>query len=56
VRFSLSSDEEWGFIDNPFNYEAFYKNIVTIFEDDPEDPWVIDTLEWWNECVNPISY
>ncbi len=53
--FALSSDEEWGFIDNPFNYEAFYKNIVTLFEDDPEDQWVIETLEWWNECVNPMS-
>jgi len=38
-----------------FSYEKFYENIVTLFEDDPEDPWVIDTLEWWNKYVNPIS-
>jgi hypothetical protein len=55
VRFALSSDEEWGLGDNTFSYKAFYDNIITLFEDDLEDPWVIETLEWWNKCINPMS-
>ena len=55
MQFALSSDKEWGFIDNPFSYKAFYKNIVMLFKDDLEDPWVIETLEWWNECIDPFS-
>ena len=40
---------QWGSCDNLFNLHLFYDNIVTMFEKNPEDPWVIETLEWWNE-------
>jgi len=53
--FFLSSNKEWGLSDNTFSYNVFYKNIVILFEDDLEDPWVIEMLEWWNECIDPMS-
>ncbi|KAK0193636.1 hypothetical protein F5146DRAFT_1134371 [Armillaria mellea] len=30
---------------------AFYGSIVALFEDQPEDTWVLQTLAWWNEQV-----
>jgi hypothetical protein len=32
-----------------FDHEAFYKNIVYLFESDPKAPWVVETLAWWDE-------
>jgi hypothetical protein len=46
---ALSSMSQWGLSDNLFNLEQFYDNIVVMFEKDPEHPWVIKTLDWWNE-------
>jgi hypothetical protein len=39
----------WTTDDGAFEYEVFYQNIVRMFEDDAEDPWVKETLGWWNE-------
>ena len=41
-------------MDDSFNHEVFFRNIVKLFKDDPKDDWVIETLKWWNECVNNI--
>ena len=46
---ALSSMAQWGSSDNLFNVQLFYDAIVEMFERDPNDPWVVDTLEWWNE-------
>ena len=46
---ALSSMSQWASYDNVFNLEEFYNSIVMTFETDPKDPWVVDTLEWWNE-------
>lgn len=46
---ALSLMSQWGSSDNLFNLEQFYDNIVVMFEKDPEHPWVIKTLDWWNE-------
>jgi hypothetical protein len=46
---ALSSMSQWASYDKVFNLEEFYDSIVMTFETDPEDPWVIDTLKWWNE-------
>ncbi|KAG6835577.1 hypothetical protein H0H93_016837 [Arthromyces matolae] len=51
ARFALSSCEEWCIEDGNFNLWRFFENIVAIFEDDPDDPWVVDTLEWWDQNV-----
>jgi hypothetical protein len=40
---------QWGSSDNLFNLQLFYDAIVEMFERDPNDSWVVDTLEWWNE-------
>jgi hypothetical protein len=40
---------QWSSSDNLFNLQLFYDNIVAMFEEDPEDPWIIETLKWWNE-------
>ena len=46
---ALSSMSQWGSSDNIFNLQEFYNAIVALFETAPEHPWVVDTLEWWNE-------
>jgi len=46
---ALSSMSQWGSYDDLFNLQDFYTTIVMMFEQDPNDPWVIETLEWWNE-------
>jgi hypothetical protein len=46
---ALSSMSQWGSSDNLFNLQLFYDAIVEMFERDPSDSWVVDTLEWWKE-------
>jgi hypothetical protein len=46
---ALSSMSLWGSSDNLFNLQLFYDVIVEMFERDPQDPWVVDTLEWWKK-------
>jgi hypothetical protein len=43
--------ESWGRLDAHFDSKALYENIVMALESDPEDPWVVETLKWWNEYV-----
>ena len=40
---------QWGSCDNLFNLRMFYDAIVEMFERDPKDPWIVDTLAWWKE-------
>jgi hypothetical protein len=40
---------QWGSYDGVFDLEALYSTVVTMFESDPGEPWVVETLEWWNE-------
>lgn len=46
--------ESWCVEDGEFNYEAFFDNIVDLFETDENDPWVIETLKWWQGYVSQI--
>jgi hypothetical protein len=39
----------WGTTWHNFHLPSFYYTIVTLFEDDPKDPWAVDTLRFWNE-------
>ncbi|KAK0186020.1 hypothetical protein F5146DRAFT_1005155 [Armillaria mellea] len=41
----------WCKQDGAFDMTAFYGSIVTLFEDQPEDTWVLQMLAWWNEQV-----
>jgi len=40
----------WNLNDNNINYHTFYQAIMWRLGDD-KDPWVQDTLTWWNEYV-----
>lgn len=42
---------QWKSNDNLFSLQEFYDNIVAVFEQNPQDPWVIGTLAWWNGYV-----
>jgi len=47
--------EAWGDIDGDFNQQRFFENIVSLFEMDPKDSWVVETLAWWNKYVSSLS-
>lgn len=54
LRFSLSSLNSWRIIDEDFDYEQFYRNIMTFFEDvhTAQDKAAISKLLlWWNRHV-----
>lgn len=48
ARFCLSSKRMWSLKDELFSYRTFYQAILLRLAD-REDPWVQDTLMWWNE-------
>lgn len=41
--------KRWSSYDNSFHLDEFYDNIVSMFEDNADSQWVVDTLKWWNE-------
>ena len=45
----LSASEQWSAVDEDFDMENFYNIIVKVFEHDPEDEWVLETLAFWNK-------
>ncbi|KAJ7582252.1 hypothetical protein C8J56DRAFT_895050 [Mycena floridula] len=51
-RFGMDSMSEWGMEDGLFEMDQFYENIVALC-DDMDDPWVQETLEWWNDQIFP---
>ena len=51
-RFGLDSQVEWCEQDQEFVYEAFYRNLMQLFED---EEWAAEMIEWYNVCVHPFS-
>lgn len=47
ARHMITSQETWNTTDVHFNYEKFFEWIVEMFEEVPEDIWVVETLAWW---------
>ena len=45
----LGSTEQWSITDGDFNLEHLYNMIVRLFEHNPNNPWVLDTLAFWNQ-------
>jgi hypothetical protein len=43
--------DQWNSTHDLFDLHDFYNTIVATFEMNPDDPWVVETLEWWNEYV-----
>jgi hypothetical protein len=48
ARFALSSTTSWGTDDRLFVFNEFYYAVLELFEY-PDDPWVKDTLQFWNQ-------
>jgi hypothetical protein len=48
VHWFLCDKDDWRLGDALFNKEAFFHVIVRLFETDPDDDWVKDTLQWWD--------
>ena len=44
----LNAQQAWDVFDDEFNAEDFFLCIVGLFESNPENPWCISTLQWWN--------
>ncbi|THG93296.1 hypothetical protein EW026_g7907 [Hermanssonia centrifuga] len=49
-RFSICGQDKWALEDGSYKLEDLFNTIVELF-DDPNDPWCIETLEWWNQWV-----
>ncbi|KAG6829760.1 hypothetical protein H0H87_010311 [Tephrocybe sp. NHM501043] len=49
-EFAIFSVKAWSICDALFDYKIFYFNIIAVFENEPENPWVQETLHWWNDC------
>ncbi|KAI6118548.1 hypothetical protein EDD16DRAFT_1480970 [Pisolithus croceorrhizus] len=55
LQFSLSSCTSWHVINKDFNYEAFYNNILTFFEEchtEWDKAEIVELLLWWNQYVS----
>lgn len=50
ARFALSSTTSWGTDNGLFLFNDFYYAVLELFEY-PGDPWVKDTLQFWNQYV-----
>jgi hypothetical protein len=48
---SCSAIDQWKRYDGNFDHEAFYNNIVNLFERKPNHRWVREALAWWNKYV-----
>ncbi|KAG6851912.1 hypothetical protein C0991_005040, partial [Blastosporella zonata] len=55
AHFALSSCARWDIKDGKFNLQSLFNNIVALFESAPKDPWVVETLNWWNEQLPDLK-
>ncbi|KAI6113855.1 hypothetical protein EDD16DRAFT_1440297, partial [Pisolithus croceorrhizus] len=54
LQFALSSCTSWHVIDEDFNYEAFYNNILMFFEEcctKWDKAKIAELLLWWNHSI-----
>ncbi|KAJ7663517.1 hypothetical protein B0H17DRAFT_1211616 [Mycena rosella] len=48
---TMLSTSDWTPKDGTYDYEKLFNQVVKLFEDDPADPWVIETLQWYQDGV-----
>jgi len=53
--------KSWNKVDDDgFDYQVFFDSIMSLFHDDEgldsKDPWVKETLSWWNKYVFHLIY
>ncbi|KAE9409620.1 hypothetical protein BT96DRAFT_969984 [Gymnopus androsaceus JB14] len=51
AHFALSDKDNWKDDNDHFRYSDFYNEIINVFEDDPNDEKIIETLNFWNQLV-----
>lgn len=56
ARFALSDKDNWKDDDDHFRYSDFYNEIINVFEDDPKDEKIIETLNFWNQYAIILSF
>ena len=49
----ISSMETWGEEHESFNLVEFFNLILNLFSK-RKDTWVVETLAWWNMCVDSV--
>jgi hypothetical protein len=47
----MCAEDDWRLDDGLFIKEDFFNMVVALFEQDPEDLWCVETLDWWNKYV-----
>lgn len=47
----MCAQDDWRAEDGVFEKEKFFMVVASLFEDDLDDPWCVETLAWWNEYV-----
>jgi hypothetical protein len=49
ARWFLSAEDDWRLDDGLFSKQEFFNRVIELFEQDPDDEWCVETLEWWNK-------
>ncbi|KAJ7666671.1 hypothetical protein DFH06DRAFT_1383929 [Mycena polygramma] len=47
---TMISTSDWDAFDGLFSYTDMWDAIMALFKTDPQDPWAVDTLAWYQEC------
>jgi len=55
VYVALSAMLTWGMMDEEVNLSSMYDLLRQQFQN-PNDPWVKETLQWWDRCVLTPSF
>ncbi|KAJ6552937.1 hypothetical protein B0H19DRAFT_1263374 [Mycena capillaripes] len=48
---TMLSTKDWKLRDGSFNNEEFYDAIIKLFSGLPDDPWAVETLDWYQRNV-----
>ncbi|KAJ7619921.1 hypothetical protein DFH06DRAFT_1341755 [Mycena polygramma] len=48
---TMISTSDWEAFDSLFSYPDMWDAIMALFKSDPQDPWAVDTLAWYQECL-----
>jgi hypothetical protein len=46
---TILSTSDWDTLDGLFNYEDMFEAIFALFKTNPQDPWAVETLAWYQE-------
>lgn len=47
----MCAQDDWRAEDGVFEKEKFFAIVTSLFEDDLDDAWCVETLAWWNKYV-----